>query len=470
MTKTFSFIILTLSTLLVTAQSTKIDSLTKLLLSTKSDTLKVNLLSKLASYERTYQKGLDLANEGLNLAQKVKYEKGEAACLGQIGNVYWSVSNYPMALHFYLENLKIRERIMDTQGMASAYGAIGYVYKEQGDYNTALSYFQKKMSLVNPNNISSLVFINQDFGEVYYLKKQVDSALKYYQRSYEYLTKTDDQYQFNFPLNGLGNVHLKMGNTDLALAFYKKAILNGIAFKDTLGLSISYINVAKLYYANGNLDSTINYAEKSLYYAQRANALQTTIESGKLLSTIYQNKNDKEALHFLQISQAANDSLNSRDKTMQFQNMTFNETLREKELADKKAKEVEERKQNIQYALIALGIIVFLTIFLFLSRTIIVDEKLISFFGVLGLLVVFEFVNLLIHPWLAEFTHESPVFMLIALVLIGALLIPLHHKLEHWIMGKMIEKNKTIRLAAAKKTIEKLEGQPGDTSRDSTNA
>jgi hypothetical protein len=119
--------------------------------------------------------------------------------------------------------------------------------------------------------------------------------------------------------------------------------------------------------------------------------------------------------------------------------------------------ETEERKQNIQYALIALGIIISITLFLLLSKTLIVNEKLIPFFAVLGLLIVFEFVNLLIPPWLAHFSDESPVLMLLALVLIAALLIPMHHYLEHWIKEKMVGKNKVIRLAAAKKTIKKLE-------------
>jgi hypothetical protein len=47
--------------------------------------------------------------------------------------------------------------------------------------------------------------------------------------------------------------------------------------------------------------------------------------------------------------------------------------------------------------------------------------------------------------------------MLLILVGIAALLIPAHHRLEHWIKHKMVEKNKRIRLAAAKRTIEKLE-------------
>ncbi len=70
---------------------------------------------------------------------------------------------------------------------------------------------------------------------------------------------------------------------------------------------------------------------------------------------------------------------------------------------------------------------------------------------------MFEFINLLFHPWLASVTHESPVLMLLALVLIASLLIPLHHRLEKWIKEKLVEKNKAIRLVAAKKTVEELE-------------
>jgi hypothetical protein len=46
--------------------------------------------------------------------------------------------------------------------------------------------------------------------------------------------------------------------------------------------------------------------------------------------------------------------------------------------------------------------------------------------------------------------------MLLALVCIAALLVPLHHKLEKWATTKLVEKNKLIRLAAAKKTTQEL--------------
>ena len=139
------------------------------------------------------------------------------------------------------------------------------------------------------------------------------------------------------------------------------------------------------------------------------------------------------------------------------QALAFNEHIRNLEEDAKRESEEEQRRQNIQFALIALGIITFIIVFLLLSRSIVINAKVIEFFGVIALLLVFEFLNLLLHPFLERITHHSPLLMLLALVCIAALLVPLHHKLEHWATHKLVEKNKAIRLAAAKKTITELE-------------
>jgi len=139
------------------------------------------------------------------------------------------------------------------------------------------------------------------------------------------------------------------------------------------------------------------------------------------------------------------------------QALAFNEQIRTIEEEASKREKEEQRKQNIQFALIAFGIITLIIIFLLLSRSIITNTKMIEFLGVMARLIVFEFLNLLLHPFLERITHHSPVLMLLGLVCIAAMLVPLHHKLEKWTTTKMVEKNKKIRLAAAKKTIEKLE-------------
>ena len=67
---------------------------------------------------------------------------------------------------------------------------------------------------------------------------------------------------------------------------------------------------------------------------------------------------------------------------------------------------------------------------------------------------LFEFVA---SSFLESITHHTPVFMLLALVCIASLLVPMHHKLGKWATRKLVEKNKQVRLAAAKRTIEELE-------------
>ena len=96
-------------------------------------------------------------------------------------------------------------------------------------------------------------------------------------------------------------------------------------------------------------------------------------------------------------------------------------------------------------------------IFILFSRKHITNTKVIEFLSVVSLLIVFEFLNLLVHPILEKITHHTPLFMLLSLVALASLLIPVHHKLEHWAVNQLVEKNKSTRLAAAKRTVEELE-------------
>jgi hypothetical protein len=148
---------------------------------------------------------------------------------------------------------------------------------------------------------------------------------------------------------------------------------------------------------------------------------------------------------------SARDSVFSAGKLQQIQVMALLEDERQQKLK-------EARKHNLQYAAIALGMVALLIGFLVLSHSALANQKLIRFLGVVSLLIVFEFLNLLLHPWLGAVTHHSPILMLLAMVCIAALLVPLHHRIEHWVIHRLVEKNNRIRLAAAKRTIQQLEG------------
>ena len=168
-------------------------------------------------------------------------------------------------------------------------------------------------------------------------------------------------------------------------------------------------------------------------------------------------KQHDSAYYYAGLELAYRDSLFNQENINAVNAISFNEDIRQKEETIKKSAEALERKHNLQYAAITLGLVGLLIGFFLLSNTVIVNQRLIQFLGVLSLLIVFEFINLLLHPFIGTITHHSPLLMLLFMVCIAALLIPIHHKLEHWITHKMITKNKKIRLTAARRTIQELE-------------
>jgi hypothetical protein len=59
-----------------------------------------------------------------------------------------------------------------------------------------------------------------------------------------------------------------------------------------------------------------------------------------------------------------------------------------------------------------------------------VKSRVVEFLTVFDLLLAFEFVTLLLHPYIALWCHDIPVLMLLVLVAIAAFLVPLQEKLE----------------------------------------
>jgi tetratricopeptide (TPR) repeat protein len=317
-----------------------------------------------------------------------------------------------------------------------------------------LSYLEKGESLGVPN----LFFQNILYGMVYNNLQKPDSALFFLKRCDESDTKDYDATVYVILPTQMGKAYELKGDSILAEAFYKKAI-NYCRKEKIASAQIRHGDVyCDFLLKSGKYEEAKQLALENLAVARNAGINEGISNVAGILRKIYMHTNEKDSIiYYGQLQIDYKDSVSNQKRIAEFPNITFVQQLKDIDEQSKIIEANKQRKHNIQYALIALGIIIFIIIFLMLSRSIIVNEKWIEFLGVLGLMIVFEFINLLIHPYISEATNDSPIFMLIILVAIAALLIPLHHKLEKWIKEKMIEKNKAIRLAAAKRTIEKLE-------------
>ena len=137
--------------------------------------------------------------------------------------------------------------------------------------------------------------------------------------------------------------------------------------------------------------------------------------------------------------------------------MLLQEENRLLEREETKRLEDEKRQSEINYLLIAVFIVLFVISIPLLSNSLLVNARVVVFLSILSLLLIFEFVNLVLHQFIGEWTHHSTLFMLLSMVIIASLLIPMHGKVEKWMIKTLVTRNKRIRLMKAKKIVEKLE-------------
>jgi uncharacterized membrane protein (DUF2068 family) len=449
--------------LLVTAlaytQNQSVDSIMQKLAVEKDEDRKVDLIISIwnTGFDRDPYLLIQTGQVLLTQAQENKDIIKEASAYCFLGTGYRISGNPIRALQVQQKGLVLAEKAGNFSILAMIKNQMAHTYRDREEWGNAFKiYSDASVDAAKGKNEIIKIWPVMNMGVCYLNLNKLDSALSFLQRAYEssiQINKVDVPYV----LWNLGSVHSKMGNAALAVTYFNMAVQEAENVKKIRQLSFAYTGLAEHFQRVNQRDSSVFYAKKALDVILHTPFFFMSVKPAKMLAEFYEKNNCDSTLKYASIYKIANDSVFSNKVNQQIQVMTFDETLRRQEMASEKLKSEEQRKQNIQFALIAFGIISFIILFLLFSRSIVANEKWISFFGVLGLLIVFEFINLLFHPWLASFTHESPVLMLLALVIIASLLIPLHHRLEKWIKEKMVDKNKKIRLTAAKKTIERLE-------------
>jgi len=429
----------------------------KLFEEAKNDSVRIDLLVNF--YQPTNVLPADSMKYHYTLFKEISQQQhdkaAEAVNLCHIGYYLYLNGDLPKGLALATEGLHLAEsennvRALGIANLVLQYFALDPV-KKNDFLRKAISYSK------SANDKHSLTVEYRNLGHLYYRSLQIpDSAFYYYQSAYNLSLKTNRSSDIVLNLVGLGNTNSLVGNKKIGLEYYKKAL--EIKTDNPEARASVYTAIANYYKKENNTDSTVYYARRGYEIAKSYNFQRSIIGPSKILKDVFTSLNSDSALKYTIIYYSANDSVYGRKKIEQIQALNFDEELRQQRMEEEKQKAKEQRSHNLQYAAIAVALITFLILFFTLSRSIIVKTKFIEFFGVLGLLAVFEFINLFIHPYLSHATNHSPVLMLLILIGIGALLVPLHHRLEKWITKIMVEKNKKIRLAAAKKTIEQLEG------------
>ncbi len=466
--KQFVFIAVIMLAAKAKAQTPNTDSLWRVFETTQNDSLRLLALTTLQNHYIRIEidSNVYYAKRLIQVCNKFNIPRYNA-----LGILYASFLNYRLG-----EYVKVQENIIkaaayaeknnDEEVMARIENFRNFLepdpIKKIEHLRKAIFY---KKALIGNDQLST-IFLGNISG-AFLNANQVDSAFFYAQKMYTVAINRHDTLS-SYITSTMGNVYMKMNQPDIAYAFYRKGLKAANQTKKIQDLMGAYMSLGN-YFSNINQqDSALFYWQKPFEFGPKESYGTKLTASKKIYAYYYAKGNNDSAAKYMNYFIIANDSINSTNKIAQLQTAKFEDELNQQELAKTLKEEQESRNHNIQLAITAIGILTAIILFLLLSRSILVSHKVVAFLSVLILLVVFEFINLLIHPFLEKITHHSPVLMLLGLVALAALIIPLHHKLEHWATHKLVEKNKAIRLAKAKKTIEELEEKNTDNTNPTT--
>jgi tetratricopeptide (TPR) repeat protein len=417
-----------------------IDSLKHLLDKATADTNKVYLLYKLSDQYLIFDPdtSIQIARKAFVLSEKIGYKRGQTRSLIRIANILESIGDYGKSLEYHLASLKISEEINDKIGIAATYNNIARLHADQNDEQDNKDaikwYFRSEKIFKELKDYINLFTVYLNIADLYEKIIRLDSAI-YFQE--EALALDVNNYFAGIGLVNLGYLRFKWNKDSVSFSEMRR----GISFlnDEPIWLSEAYYKLAASFELNHEIDSSIFYAKKAAKILDLGLDFKILRNTADLLSRQFEKLGKYDSAYvYSKLTKFAETRLLEGDQEQKVKqlNLYWREKIRQQEIAEQETIGRVKRKHSLQMTLIAMFIVIFFIILIILSK-IKINSRVIQILGILGLLLLFEFIMIILHPYIGDLTGHTPVYMLIGLVLVSSILGPLHHNLVHWTKQKL---------------------------------
>ncbi len=404
------------------------------------------------------------------------------------GNVLLAKNQKIEALRTFLNSLYLAKEIKSDQHIRSTYKELAKFYTSIEDYDKALDYQMLAFNKIstNKNDTNAIQKANdlREMGDIYLAKKDFPLAIELYERSIALADSIKFENLLIRPYVGMLNVYLLMKEPAKSLAFLNSA--KGEALKtyfrkfnygayldqgkaiifSEMGLIDSariYFNAAEPFFKNtpnkvarisnllqyayflrkaGNNKEAIQFFQQVQQSGKEIGQLELELEAAKQLDTLYGLSGNVEAsranaILYFQLK----DSIQNLNKQKELTQLEANDEQKRQEDLATAAAEKKRQRNNLQYMSITIGITsIFILLILFgmfkvSARTI----RILAFFA---FLMFFEFIFLLFKKNIYAITKGEPWLDLAFMILLAAILLPLHHWVEHKMIHFLTSQNK----------------------------
>ncbi len=367
----FNFILfLTLSVSLISgavyAQKSLSDSLDRILKEPMADTSKVLLYDQIA---RTYMYSkpllaMDYIKQAISLSVRIEYYKGEARTKNRLGSIYKNIGSYAKALEAHFDALNVSKTHEDIDNMARIFNNIGILYSTQKDYRRAVDYYNQAKPLAEQLGDSLLLeIIRQNLGTDYAFMGTLDSA-RYYTLMALQIAKQRKASTANTLLINLGNLEYRKKEYSTALDYYRMSLPVSEAAMDISNLSLTYFEMARVFWEVEQVDSSKYYAEKALALGKQIDNPSAILDASMLLSELYELTDKAKAHRYLKMAFEAKDQIFDEAKVKQINDLGVKEQIQEQQRQTEKIL-YENRIRTIA---LLVGIVVFMFIAFLLYR------------------------------------------------------------------------------------------------------
>ena len=241
------------------------------------------------------QRAKELYFKSLNTYQSIKYTKGSAGSMLDLGRLFTYSDQYDSALIFYEQAEKLCQEINDTSMLAMTLKNIGMVYTYKGIYEKGLAYYFDAIKIFeSTGNIFELARAYNSVGASYHYQDKFDKALEYYQKSYELMPKNNYRHLADI-VNNIADIYRYHNKLDTALMYYNLCLEYDEKNQNLRGMSITYGNLASVYYelwkpnnSNELLKKVIKYYKKAIELGTKTGYKSAVITSTINLGDVYQ--------------------------------------------------------------------------------------------------------------------------------------------------------------------------------------
>lgn len=236
-----------------------------------------------------YTKATELYYKALQLNKSIKYSKGIAKNLTNIGSTYYAIGEYNNALNNYLNSLTIKEEIGDKNSMSTTLTNIGKIYKIQGEYEMALKYFTESINLAKEvGNTNEIITALIGEGSTYVVQHKLDVALETYLTAFKLSENINNKEYSSTALGNIGNIYLQKGDSIKSLDYYLKALKFSLEIGEESKTAIWLENIGQNYIKLKKHKLAFDYLYRALAIDQKIGSKYGIESDYSSLSQLYE--------------------------------------------------------------------------------------------------------------------------------------------------------------------------------------